>query len=112
MLSQFKTIQNKGGLFLVKLLKMARSRCSLVPFLSEIKQHPEQPNTKLFFCKIVSIFVSKTTLVAIGLRLLLKPRLEEKLVLTAKRGESEDFVFGDGNTLVEKSNKNKKYFTR
>ena len=67
---------------------MTRNRCSLVPFLSEILQHPEQPITKLFFCKIVSIFVSKTVLVVIGLRPFLKPRLEEKLVLTAKRGKS------------------------
>ena len=66
---------------------MARNRCSLVPFLSEILQHPEQPITKLFFCKIVSIFVSQTVLVAIGLRPFLKPRLEEKLVLTVKRGK-------------------------
>ena len=66
---------------------MTRNRCSLVPFLSEILQHPEQPITKLFFCKKGSIFVSKMSLVAIGLRPFLKPRLEEKLVLTAKRGK-------------------------
>ena len=65
---------------------MARNRCSLVPFLSEIKLHPEQPITKLFFCKKGAILVSQTVLVAIGLRPFLKPRLEEKLVLTAKRG--------------------------
>ena len=69
-------------------MKIARIRCSLVPFLSEIKLHPEQPITKLFFCKKGSIFVSKMLLVAIGLRPFLEPRLEEKLVLTAKRGKS------------------------
>ena len=68
---------------------MTRNRCSLVPFLSEIKLHPEQPITKLFFCKNGAIFVSQTVLVAMGLRLFLKPRLEEKLVLTAKRGKNE-----------------------
>ena len=68
---------------------MTRNRCSLVPFLSEIKLHPEQPITKLFFCKNGSIFVSKIALVAIGLRLSLKPRLAKILVLTAKRGKKE-----------------------
>ena len=61
----------------------------LLPFLSGIKPNPEQPITKLFFCKKRSISVSQTVLVAIGLRPFLKPRLEEKLVLTAKRGKSE-----------------------
>ena len=68
---------------------MERSKSSLVPFLSDRKRNPEQPITKLFFCKNGSIFVSKIALVAIGLRLFLKPRLEEKLVLTAKRGKME-----------------------
>ena len=68
---------------------MTRNRCSLVPFLSEIKLHPEQPITKLFFCKNGAIFVSQTALVAMGLRLFLKPRLAKILVLTAKRGKME-----------------------
>ena len=61
----------KGSCFLIfpqKQRENRGNRCSLVPFLSEIKLNPEQPITKLFFCKKWSIFVSKMSLVAIGLR--------------------------------------------
>ena len=58
----------------------------------------------------MSIFVSKTVLVAIGLRPFLKPRLAKILVLTAKRGKSA-FLLNSVTRWVRKTkNDNKKRF--